>query len=91
MSTYVMRWNPAISSTKIEEIWDTIKKSPNGFYGNWSIYELEKASVDDEYIMVRVGDGPCGVVWLGYFNSEPYQDEDWAGTDKKRYYVDISI
>lgn len=91
MSTYIMRWNPAISSAKIEEIRDAIKKFPNGFYGNWSLYEWEDACIGDEYIMVRVGDGPNGVVWHGDFESWPYLDKDWAGTDKKRHYVDLTI
>lgn len=62
-----------------------------GFCGNWSIYEWEKAKKGDEYIMVRVGEGPNGVVYQGNFLSDPYEGDDWAGTDKKRHYVDISI
>ncbi len=41
--------------------------------------------------MVRVGDGPNGVVYHGVFLSEPYEGKDWAGTSKKLHYVDISI
>ncbi|MGM9841816.1 MAG: hypothetical protein ACI31D_06415 [Candidatus Limisoma sp.] len=86
-----MRWNPGISSSKIEDYRKARKKWPEGFYGDWSIYEWEKAQRGDEYVMVRVGEGANGVVYHGVFLSEPYEGKDWAGTDKKRHYVDISI
>ncbi len=91
MSTYIMRWNPSISSSKIEEFNAAREKWPEGFCGNWSIYEWEDAHEGDDYYMVRVGEGPNGVVYHGHFLSEPYEGEDWAGTTKKRHYVDISI
>lgn len=91
MKTYIMRWNPEISSSKIEDFRMALKKWPMGFRGNWSIYEWEHAKSGDEYYMIRVGDGPNGVVFLGHFLSDPYEGDDWAGTDKKRHYVDISI
>ncbi len=43
MSTYIMRWNPAISSSKISAFEAARKKWPEGFRGNWSIYEWEHA------------------------------------------------
>ncbi len=86
-----MRWNPGISSSKIEDFRKAREKWPDGFRGDWSIYEWEDAYEGDEYIMVRVGDGPNGVVYHGTFLSEPYEGKDWAGSAKKRRYVDISI
>lgn len=86
-----MRWNPAISSSKIDAFQAAREKWPDGFLGDWSIYEWENADMGDEYIMVRVGDGPNGVVFHGVFRSEPYEGGDWAGTGKKRHYVDITI
>lgn len=41
--------------------------------------------------MVHVGDGPNGVVYHGEFQSDPYEEKDWVGTDKKRHYVNITI
>lgn len=87
--TYLLRWNPAISSFKIEHYLDAIKNYPEGFCTNWSVYEWEDAHKGDRFYMVRVGDGNTGVVYLGEFLSEPYEGEDWAGMGKKRYYVDI--
>ena len=91
MATYIMRWNPSISSCRIEDFREAMAKWPQVFRSNWSIYEWEEADMGDRYIMVRVGDGPNGVVFHGIFLSEPYEDDDWAGTDKKRHYVDITI
>lgn len=87
-----MRWNPAISSSKIEELRKARETWPEGFRYNWSIYEWQEAHKDDSYLMIRVGEGPCGLVYLGHFLSEPYTGEDWAGDPKKqRHYVDISV
>ena len=91
MNTYIMRWNPSISSSKIEEFREAMDKWPGGFCYNWSIYEWEQAKEGDEYVMVRVGDGPCGVVYHGTFLSNPYEGGDWGGTAKKRHYVDITV
>ena len=43
----------------------------------------------DCFYMERLGDEGRGIVFRGQFTSDPYLGEDWAGTSKKRYYVDI--
>mgnify|MGYP006879711293 CR=1 FL=1 len=53
------------------------------------IYEWEKAKKGDCFYMERLGDEGRGIVFRGQFTSDPYLGEDWAGTSKKRYYVDI--
>lgn len=88
--TFILRWNPAISSFKMEHYRDAISKYPEGWCCNWSVYEYEKAQEGDFFYMVRVGEGNTGVVFRGEFESDPYEGEDWAGTDRKRFYVDIS-
>lgn len=91
MKTFVLRWNPDISSYKIDDYCNDCEMYVGGFELNWSIFDWKDAHEGDRYIMTRVGDGPNGVVWLGTFLSDPYEDEDWAGTCKKRYYVDIDV
>lgn len=91
MNMYIMRWNPGISSSKIEEYREARKRWPEGFCHNWSIYEWQHAHEGDLYVMVRVGEGANGIVYMGGFMSEPYEGDDWAGTDRKRYYVDITV
>lgn len=91
MSTYVMRWNPAISSSRIADYNQARALYPDGFMCNWSIYDWQEAKQGDKYIMIRVGAGTNGVVYHGVFLSDPYEGSDWAGTSTPRHYVDISI
>ena len=86
--TYILRWNPTISSFKLEHYRKACAYH-DGFNMNWSIYEWEKAKKGDRFYMERLGDDGRGIVFRGPFTSDPYLGEDWAGTSKKRYYVDI--
>ena len=88
--TYLLRWNPLISSFKLEEYREVLSKYPDGFAGmNWSIYEWEDAHIGDYYYMLRTGDDKAGIVFRGVFTSEPYKGEDWAGKGRERYYMDM--
>ena len=59
------------------------------FRMNWSIYEWEEARVGDMFYMMRVGDRKAGIVFSGIIVSNPYVMDDWAGTTKRRLYVDL--
>ena len=88
--TYLLRWNPTISSFKLDDYRDVLSKYPGGFSGmNWSVYEWEEAHKGDHYYMLRTGDDKAGIVFQGVFTSEPYPGEDWAGNGKQRYYMDM--
>ena len=88
--TYLLRWNPTISSFNLDDYRDVLSKHPGGFSGmNWSVYEWEKAHKGDHYYMLRTGDDKAGIVFRGVFTSDPYPGEDWAGNGKKRYYMDM--
>lgn len=88
--TYLLRWNPTISSFNLDDYRDVLSKYPGGFSGmNWSVYEWEKAHKGDHYYMLRTGDDKAGIVFRGVFTSDPYPGEDWAGNGKKRYYMDM--
>ena len=90
--TYILRWNPAISSLNLERFKSVCKKFPDGFNTDWSIFEYKDVKVNDYFYMVRVGKGKTGVVWKGVITSKPYEDDDWAGEkDKKRMYVKITV
>lgn len=89
--TFIMRWNPGISSSNLEGFREARQKWPDGFQYNWSIYDWKNAHQGDKYIMVRVGDGPNGVVYHGTFLSDPYESDDWAGTGQKRHYVNMTV
>ena len=85
--TYLLRWNPGISSFKLETYRKATTECPDGFGFDWSIFEWEEAHEGDRYYMLRTGDDKSGIVWHGVFTSEPYEDKDWAGQGKQRHYM----
>ena len=38
---------------------------------------------------MRTGDEKAGIVFSGQFISDPYPADDWAGSSKRRMYVDM--
>ena len=89
-NTYLLRWNPAISSFTEDNYCDATRRFHDSFCMNWSIYDWEDARKGDNFYMIRVGDGKnTGIVFHGKIISDPYTDEDWAGSTKQRHYVDI--
>ena len=88
--TYLMRWNPAISSFKEEDYKECMENMIHGMFRlNWSISEWEEARRGDLFYMLRVGDDKAGIVFCGQFISDPYPGEDWKGSTKRRMYVDM--
>lgn len=89
MKTYILFWNPAVSSYKLENFQNEIEDT--GYYGDmtWSIWEHKNASAGDRFFLVRCGDGNTGICMSGYFSSDPYQDEDWSGKERDTYYVNL--
>ena len=89
--SYLMRWNPSISSFTEKDFEDNVEDMAHGsmFRMNWSIYEWEEARRGDVFYMMRVGDDKSGIVFNGLFVSDPYPSDDWAGTNKRRMYVDL--
>ncbi|MBQ6205102.1 MAG: hypothetical protein IJK46_13555 [Prevotella sp.] len=88
--TYLMRWNPSISSFTEEDYKECVENMIHGMFRmNWSIKEWEEARRGDFFYMMRTGDDKAGIVFNGQFISDPYPGEDWAGTNKRRMYVDM--
>lgn len=88
--TYLMRWNPSISSFRENDYEKCVENMVHGMFRmNWSIYEWEEARIGDLFYMMRVGDDKAGIVFSGQFISDPYPADDWAGTTKRRMYVDM--
>ena len=87
---YLMRWNPAISSFKEKDYEECLANMVHGMFRlNWSIYDWQEARRGDLFYMMRTGDDKAGIVFNGQFLSDPYPSDDWAGTTKRRMYVDI--
>ena len=88
MKTYILFWNPAISSYKLDDFQEKLRELEYNDL-NWSVWEHEKASCGDRFYMVRCGEGKTGICMSGYFASDPYKGEDWSGKGKETYYVDL--
>ena len=88
--TYLLRWNPSISSFTEKDYEACVANMQNGmFFMDWSIREWEEARRGDMFYMMRVGDDKAGIVFNGQFFSDPYPADDWAGSSKRRMYVEI--
>lgn len=86
--TFVMRWNPEISSHKIADFEHAMEDFYNkGFYYDWSIFDYKKVHVGDRFFMLKVGNGNTGIVMSGIIVSLPYKDEDWSGRGRDVRYV----
>ena len=87
---YLMRWNPKISSFTEKDYEDCVENLVHGMFRmNWSINEWEEARRGDIFYMMRTGDDKAGLVFNGQFISDPYPADDWAGSTKRRMYVDM--
>lgn len=87
-NTFVLMWNPAESSWKMEDHIKSITELLT-MHLNWSVYEYGMARKDDRFVLVRCGEGKTGIVMSGVFDSNPYPSEDWSGKGRKVYYVDL--
>lgn len=88
--TYLMRWNPSISSFTEKDYEESVANMKNGMFRmNWSIREWEEARRGDMFFMFRTGDDKAGIVFDGQFISDPYPGDDWGGSTKRRMYVDM--
>ena len=88
MKTYVLFWNPAISSYKLDDFQEKLGELENNDL-NWAVWEHEDACCGDRFFMVRCGEGKTGICMSGYFASDPYKEEDWSGEGRDVFYVDL--
>jgi hypothetical protein len=87
---YLMRWNPTISSFKDKDFIDCVNNMDHGMFRmNWSIYDWQEARRGDFFYMMRTGDDKAGIVFSGQFITDPYPSDDWAGSNRRRMYVDM--
>lgn len=77
MATFILFWNPSISSYKLEEYRELLRERPEDYDFNWSVWDYENAEEGDRFYMVRCKNRPVP----GQFNEkgrqlwEPYIDE----------------
>ncbi len=90
MKTFILMWNPAISSFKKEEFNEMISADEYPEL-NWAVWDWKEAEEGDRFFMVRVGEGNTGIVLAGHFESDPWKGEDWSGKGREVYYVDLDV
>ena len=81
MATYVLFWNPDISSYTKERFLQDFSECEG--VGNWSFYEHNKVKKGDSFFMVKCGEGKTGIVMRGEITSMCYRDRDWSPKDRK--------
>ena len=86
--TFILEWCPAISSYKMENFEEEFEHFDDAWF-NWSVWEWQDLVPGDEFFMIKCGEGVTGVVMHGFFDSEPYQGEDWSGKGREVYYADL--
>ena len=84
----ILKWNPAISSYSMSSFLQAVECEESE--SDWSIYEYDKVKTGDQFFMLKVGCGTCGIVAAGKITSDPVVDEDWSGRGRKVYYSDYS-
>ena len=92
--TFILMWNPKISSYSQTEFDCDLYRLSNeeDIKLDWSIAEWREARKGDNFYMVKVGTGKCGVVMSGTFKSKPHLGQDWRdGKREKILYVDLKI
>lgn len=94
-NTFLLRWNPAISSYTMSRLDDDMQAWANNWWEDnefdWSVHEWQKARIGDRFFMVRVGDGNTGIFAAGRFTSNPVKGDDWSGKGRDIYYMNIEF
>lgn len=88
MKTFILEWRPLISSYKMDAFEEDIHYIEDGEF-NWSVWDWQNARSGDNFYMVRCGEGRTGIVMKGFFTSEPYEADDWAGKNRQVHYMDL--
>ena len=89
MRTFILMWNPDISAMKMLEFEKCIK-SPSSTL-TWNVWDHELVDYEDRFYMVRVGEGPTGIVMSGEFYGKTEKGEDWSGKGRETYYAELEI
>lgn len=88
--TYLLRWNPDISSITMEE-WKYWMDHFRFIETNWSVHDWEESDYGDAFFMLKVGSGRQGIVMRGWFTSLPYLSDSWRNDGSRIFYRDLRI
>lgn len=90
MNTYILRWNPTVSSYKKKSHLDLIshlKKGQVPSQFDWSVREWENLKKDDFFILQHVGTENDGIAMIGKFAGECEEGDSWRRDGTKVHYA----
>ena len=88
-NTFILRWNPAVSSYKMKHHKAICKNIESGnYFSDWSIHDWEKLEIGDAFILCQVGTDKDGIAAIGKFISKAYEEENRCGDGTKAHYAD---
>lgn len=93
-NTFLLRWNPAISSYTMGRLDEDMSEWSKGWWEedfDWSVFDWQKARKGDRFFMARVGEGNTGIFAAGRFTSDPYIAEDWSEQGREVYYMKMEF
>ena len=82
----ILKWNPAISSYNMSRFLQAVEWRETA--SDWSISQYDRIKAGDQFFMLKVGHGMCGIVASGTITSDPVAGEDWSGRGRKVFYSD---
>lgn len=88
MKTFILEWNPLISSYKMKTFEEDIL-CIESVKLNWSVFEHEKAQSGDNFYMVKCENGYTSIIMKGFFVSDPYEDDDRSRKKHQVFYMDL--
>ena len=89
MNTFILRWNPAVSSYKMKHHKAICKNIESGnYFSDWSIHDWEKLEIGDAFILCQVGTKKDGIAAIGKFISKAYEKRKRRGDKTKAHYAD---
>lgn len=93
-NTFLLRWDPALSSYTMGRLDEDMAHWANGeWYDNfdWSVHDWQRARKGDRFFMLRVGEGNTGVFAAGRFTSDPFVGEDCSVKGREVHYMNMEF
>ena len=93
-NTFLLRWNPLISSYTMDRLDNDMVDWSKGYWDcdfDWSVYDWKEAQCGDRFFMIRVGKGNIGLFAAGRFTSDPSKGDDWAKKGRDIYYMQMEF
>ncbi|MBQ0165711.1 MAG: SseB family protein [Treponema sp.] len=94
MSLYILRWNPLTGNYKPadhKKLINHMKKGERPLCFNWSVHDWQSLEAEDMFILQQVGTDADGIVMIGSFRGNCFEEESWRRDGKRLHYADMFI